>query len=362
MLALLGMAAGCVTQPAPEPPPPPLPAIPPPHVMVVLGEKDPTGQAGALCESIAVPLLQAHRVPIVDPATQQASQEHMRRLLLQHGDEQGALLAGQPSGADVVISGQVEARHVADQIAGSNLKSYLGTVTLRAIGTEDAQVLATAADTATAIALDEASGSAKALRLALGRALDSMIPSLLHAWEALPETVRLARRGATPETQDAAAEDPPPPLPGHQPPVAAIWQLSAQTGVSSNWMPVLTETLFACAQRSQWFRLVTRDDMAKLLSEHKLQLSELCDSSARAAEFGRILNAQKMIIGTASRLGATFQVVIKLVDVETGEVEKVGQASGGGNLDVLLRLVRLAVADLLRTGAPAGDAAEPEQT
>ena len=50
------------------------------------------------------------------------------------------------------------------------------------------------------------------------------------------------------------------------------------------------------------------------------------------------------------------------VDVETGEVEKVGQASGGGNLDVLLRLVRLAVADLLRTGAPAGDAAEPEQT
>ena len=172
---------------------------------------------------------------------------------------------------------------------------------------------------------------------------------MLQSWAALPETVRLRRHGAADETSAAGEEPIAPPPPGYEPPVTAIWQMTPQTGVSSNWMPVLTETLYACAQKSHWFRLVTRDDMAKLLAEHKLQLSEVCDSSTRAAEFGRILNAQKMVIGSASRLGATYQVVLKLVDVETGEVDRVGQASGGGNLDVLIRLIRQAAADMLRT-------------
>jgi hypothetical protein len=67
------------------------------------------------------------------------------------------------------------------------------------------------------------------------------------------------------------------------------------------------------------------------------------------------LNAQKMVIGSASRLGATYQVVLKLVDVETGEVDRVGQASGGGNLDVLIRLIRQAAADMLRPAAALAD-------
>jgi hypothetical protein len=211
-------------------------------------------------------------------------------------------------------------------------------------------------EASTAIALEDATGTAKTLRLALNATLDKLVPEMLQSWEALPETVRLKRLGAS-DGMTASAQTSPveesiaPPPAGYEPPVTAIWQMSPQMGVSSNWMPMLTETLFACAQQSKWFRLVTRDDMAKLLAEHKLQLSELCDSSTRAVEFGRILNAQKMVIGTASRLGATYQVVLKLIDVETGEVDKAGQASGGGNMDVLIRLIRQAAADMLRTDA-----------
>lgn len=356
--ALLALA-GCATAPAPPVARPEAPRpsiIPPPQVMVLLNEQAPDGQAGVLSEALAVPLLLARQVTVVDPATVQANRDRMRTLLIQNGDEQGALMAGQQLGADVVISGTVETKRLAAQLAGSNLKSYLATVTLRAVCTADARLLATATDAATAIALEDATGTAKTLRLALNATLDKLVPELLKAWGALPEAVRLKRLGAA-EGMTATAQTPagdetiaPPPT-GYEPPVTAIWQMTPQIGVSSNWMPMLTETLYACAQQSQWFRLVTRDDMAKLLAEHKLQLSELCDSSTRAAEFGRILNAQKMVIGTASRLGSTYQVVLKLIDVETGEVDKAGQASGGGNMDVLIRLIRQAAADMLRTAA-----------
>ncbi|HNW43884.1 MAG TPA: hypothetical protein PKI19_05215, partial [Elusimicrobiales bacterium] len=47
-----------------------------------------------------------------------------------------------------------ETKRLAAQLAGSNLKSYMATVTLRAVCTADARLLATATDASTAIALE----------------------------------------------------------------------------------------------------------------------------------------------------------------------------------------------------------------
>jgi len=163
--------AGCMTAPAPAPPPEP-PPIPPPQVMVLLDEQATNGQAAVMSEALAVPLLLDRRVTVVDAGTVQANRDRLRALLIQEGDEQGALMAGLQLGADVGIGGTVETKRLAGQLAGSNLKSYLGTVTLRAVCTVDARLLATATDAATAIALDDATGTAKTLRLALAAALD----------------------------------------------------------------------------------------------------------------------------------------------------------------------------------------------
>jgi hypothetical protein len=130
--ALLTLA-GCVTAPAPpaSPAPPPPSVIPPPQVMVILNEQSADGQAGVMSEALAVPLLLARHVTVVDPSTVQANRDRMRTLLTQNGDEQGALMVGLQLGADVVISGTVETKRLAAQLAGSNLKSYMATVTLR---------------------------------------------------------------------------------------------------------------------------------------------------------------------------------------------------------------------------------------
>jgi hypothetical protein len=326
--------------------------------MTVITEQGPgiDGSSGAI-DSMAVPLLIGRKIPAVDPSMVQSNRQKIQTLLTQSGDEQGAMTVGVQFGADVVLAGRAEARCVASRIAGSNLKTYQGVVSVRAICTDDAGVLAMTTESANIIALDDASGSQKALQVAGRQALEKLIPEMMAAWnQRPPQGARTARPslsvqaaiGSEGPAEEVVIKSPPA---GYPAPVAALWPLTPQGGVSSNTIPIITDTLYAALLKSQWFRLVTREDMAKILSEHQMQMSEVCDSSTKAAEFGKILNAEKMLIGTASKLGTTYQVVLKLVNVETGEIEKAGQAEGPGNVNVLMQLVKKAAADLLNKQA-----------
>jgi len=328
---------------------------PPPRVMTLISEQGAgTAPANSGIDTMALPILIARKIPSVDPGMVQSNLKKIQTVLSQSGEEQGATEIGMQYGADVILSGRAEARCVATQIAGSNLKSYQGTVNIRAICTDDASLLAMASESASIIALDDTTGTMKSLRVAGQKALDKIIPDMLQAWNQKPAatvkkpkdalSVSAVLEPASKVGPEVVIENPPA---GYQPPVTALLPLTAQGGVSSNSIPIITDTLYATLLKSQWFRLVTREDMSKILTEHKLQMSEICDSSSRAVEFGKILNAEKMLIGTASKLGTTYQIVLKLVNVETGEIEKAGEAEASGNVNVLMQLVKQAAAELL---------------
>lgn len=349
----LGLMSGCVSQPmAPVQPV----SVPPPRVMTLITEQTGTGMAtaGSSIDAMAASLMIVRKIPMVDPNTVQSNLKKIQAILSQNGEEQGAAELGLKFGADLILSGRAEAKCVAVKIAGSNLNSYQGTVNLRAICADDASILAMVSETINVIALDEATGSMKAIQAAGRKALDQVIPEMLLAWNQKPagtlkkpgESLSLSAKLEPTAAVEAEVVIAPPPA-GYQMPVTALLPLTAQGGVSSNSIPIITDTLYATVLKSQWFRLVTREDMAKILAEHKLQMSEVCDSSTRAVEFGKILNAEKMLIGTVSKLGTTYQVVLKLVNVETGEIEKAGQAEASGNVNVLMQLVKRAAADLL---------------
>lgn len=380
MLGALILLAGCVSEPrAPrQTAVPQQKEVPPPRVITLITEQGAgTSTSSAELDGVAVPMLMARKIPAVDPSVVQSNLKRIQTILTQSGEEQGAAEVGLQFGADVILNGHAEARCLASQIAGSNLKSYQGTVNLRAICTDDANILAMASETASIIALDDATGSMKAIQAAGRKALDKVVPEMLVAWnkrsagncEKAAKSLSVSEALEPTSTLEPDIVIEPPPA-GYQPTVMALLPLTAQGGVSSNSIPIITDTLYATLLKSQWFRLVTREDMAKILTEHKLQMSDICDSSARVVEFGKILNAEKMLIGTVSKLGTTYQVVLKLVNVETGEIEKAGQAEASGNVKVLMQLVKKAAADLLKqagkqepstTAKAAGDATDQKQ-
>ena len=62
--------------------------------------------------------------------------------------------------------------------------------------------------------------------------------------------------------------------------------------------------------------LVNRDQIKKVAEEHQISLSGLVDNAA-AAKLGKFLSAQYVVVGRASKIGQTFYLVLRIVDVET---------------------------------------------
>ena len=62
--------------------------------------------------------------------------------------------------------------------------------------------------------------------------------------------------------------------------------------------------------------IVNRDQIKKVADEHKMALSGLVDT-ASAAQLGKFLSANYVIVGRASKIGQTNYLVLKMIDVGT---------------------------------------------
>ena len=72
--------------------------------------------------------------------------------------------------------------------------------------------------------------------------------------------------------------------------------------------------------RTRLFSVVERRRMEKVLAEQAFQQTG-CTTSECAVRLGKLLNAKKVIAGSLSVLGKERHLNIRLVDVETGEIE-----------------------------------------
>ncbi|MCH7498343.1 MAG: DUF2380 domain-containing protein, partial [Candidatus Marinimicrobia bacterium] len=83
------------------------------------------------------------------------------------------------------------------------------------------------------------------------------------------------------------------------------------------------------------FEVVDRGMMENILAEQDFQQTG-CTSNDCLVEVGRLLGAQRMVGGSISKVGGTFTVSARLVDVETGKVLSVSDFDLRGELDDLL--------------------------
>ncbi|PKL37505.1 MAG: hypothetical protein CVV44_14245 [Spirochaetae bacterium HGW-Spirochaetae-1] len=81
----------------------------------------------------------------------------------------------------------------------------------------------------------------------------------------------------------------------------------------------MAELFSAEFSQSTLFRVVERKNLGTIFQEQSLQLSGATDGG-KAAEAGKLLDAQALLFGSVSEVGETFTITVKLTDVETGEV------------------------------------------
>jgi len=68
------------------------------------------------------------------------------------------------------------------------------------------------------------------------------------------------------------------------------------------------------------YRVMERSQMNKILSEQGFQNSGACNSTECAVEIGRLLSIDKMFIGSIGKLGESWFINVRIIDIKTGEI------------------------------------------
>ncbi|GEM_PF-440933 len=85
---------------------------------------------------------------------------------------------------------------------------------------------------------------------------------------------------------------------------------------------ILSTELF----NSQRFNVIERQAITRILEEQKLQMTGITDMG-EAVVIGKMLNVEKIMIGSVSRLGDSYIINTRLVDVKTGALDLAQKAT-----------------------------------
>ncbi|MCD6578762.1 hypothetical protein J7L48_04755 [bacterium] len=119
---------------------------------------------------------------------------------------------------------------------------------------------------------------------------------------------------------------------------AAVMEITAKEGVSQNVASIISDYLRTELVNTQKFTIVTRENMTEVLKEQNLQLSG-CTSQECIIQVGKILGVNKVILGTIGKIGTVLIINIKMIDVETGKIDK-AQSRDVVKEEELLRAIR----------------------
>ncbi len=120
-------------------------------------------------------------------------------------------------------------------------------------------------------------------------------------------------------------------------PLVAVLDLQVTGGVLKSEAQALSDRLRSEMQ-SLKFDLIERSQMNALLVEQEFAMSELSEESASKA--GKLLSAEQVAVGTIGKVGRTYTVDVRLIDVATGKVVNSSKQDYAGPTDGLVQVMR----------------------
>ncbi len=125
---------------------------------------------------------------------------------------------------------------------------------------------------------------------------------------------------------------------------AAVLDFKITQGLSPGEAVTLTNTFRSSLAKTKKYDVLERSDMESIMKEQDMSLSDLCDNTDCAVEVGKLLVAKKMIIGEIGKIGGTYSITTRVIDVSSGKVDvaesEKHQGSAEGLFDVFDRLAQ----------------------
>ena len=120
-------------------------------------------------------------------------------------------------------------------------------------------------------------------------------------------------------------------------------------GISQTDASALSDRLNNELYKLGEYRLVERNQINEILIEQGFQQSG-CTSDECVVEVGKLLGAQKMVAGSISKVGEVYSVSARIIDMQSGEIEKFANLDHEGKIGELLKWGMKDIALQLVTG------------
>lgn len=99
----------------------------------------------------------------------------------------------------------------------------------------------------------------------------------------------------------------------------AVIDFEAKEPISQSEALFVADLFRGALVESRYFKVVERRNMETILAEQGFQQTG-CTTTECAVQIGKILNVQKMVVGSFGKLGEFYILPIRIVDVETGQI------------------------------------------
>ncbi len=123
---------------------------------------------------------------------------------------------------------------------------------------------------------------------------------------------------------------------------AAVVEFQPSGAVSEDLAAIISEYFRTHLFGKDKYILVTRENMEEILKEQNFQISG-CMSDQCVVEMGKVLGVSKIFTGTLGTVGSIYLLSIKILDVETGQIEMAKSQKANREEELLEAVERLAL-------------------
>ncbi|MFC1547218.1 PEGA domain-containing protein [Candidatus Neomarinimicrobiota bacterium] len=106
-------------------------------------------------------------------------------------------------------------------------------------------------------------------------------------------------------------------------------------GISTQEASVLTNRLSTYLVQAGVYRIIERGQMKQILEEQDFQMTG-CTSDECAVEIGQLLGAQLILAGSFGKIGSTYTIDMRIIDVTTGGIIQTASHDVRGEIDDVL--------------------------
>jgi len=155
-----------------------------PRFMILINEKSLGTYSVAESENVITEYLLSKGLDIVDSELIKTNIDRDKALQAMMAGPQAAAALGLQFGAEVIIVGKAIVKGSAERIKDTSFRSYQAKVSLRAIRTDTAEILAYDSHSAAKIHVDDLVGGSMAIKEATAPLVARLIPKALSKWGA----------------------------------------------------------------------------------------------------------------------------------------------------------------------------------